>query len=107
MFERDENGLNAAKKDRANFVCAKLSSGKIVGYFSYIRNARWIGGNLEGTETFSIDEYEWLTDKTRDRKVTTAADLYDKVSWTKSGFKVGGEKIPIVQRNAQAAKDAL
>jgi len=95
MFKRDETGLKMAKRDNAKFVCAKLSTGRILGYFSYINNARWLGGELEGTETFTIDEYEWMTDETRDRTVTTAADLYDKVKWTSKGFKIDGERVSI------------
>ena len=95
MFKRDETGLKMAKRDNAKFVCAKLSTGRILGYFSYINNARWLGGELEGTETFTIDEYEWMTDETRDRTVTTAADLYDKVKWTSKGFKIDGEMVSI------------
>jgi len=94
MFKRDDNGLKMAKRDNAHFVCAKLETGKIIGYFSYISNPRWIGGKLEGTETFTIDEYEWMTDETRDRTVTTAADLYGKIEWTGKGFKIDGEDVP-------------
>jgi hypothetical protein len=95
MFKRDENGLKMAKRDNANYVCASLETGKIIGYFSYISNARWIGGELNGTEVFTIKEYEYMTDDTRDRTVTTAADLYDKVEWTSKGFKIDGENVPI------------
>lgn len=91
MFKRDETGLKMAKRDNAKFVCAKLSTGRILGYFSYISNARWLGGGLEGTENFTIEEYEWMTDETRDRTVTTGADLADKIEWTKQGFKIDGE----------------
>jgi hypothetical protein len=95
MFKRDENGLKMAKRDNANYVCASLETGKIIGYFSYISNARWIGVELNGTEVFTIKEYEYMTDDTRDRTVTTAADLYDKVEWTSKGFKIDGENVPI------------
>jgi hypothetical protein len=95
MFKRDENGLKMAKRDNANYVCASLETGKIIGYFSYISNARWIGVELNGTEVFTIKEYEYMTDDTRDRTVTTSADLYDKVEWTSKGFKIDGENVPI------------
>lgn len=95
MFKRDDNGLKTAKRNNARYVCAKLETGKIIGCFSYISNAIWIGGKLEGIETFTIEEYEWLTDETRYRTVTTAGDLYDKIEWTSKGFKIDGEKVPI------------
>jgi hypothetical protein len=95
MFKRDDYSLKMAKRDNANFVCVKLETGKIIGYFSYISNARWLGGELNGTEVFTVKEYEYMTDETRDRTVTTAADLYDKVEWTSNGFKIDGENVPI------------
>lgn len=91
MFKRDENGLKMAKRDNAKFVCAKLDTGAIVGYFSYMSNARWLGGELEGTDIFTVEEYEWMTDETRDRTVVTGADLADKVEWTKKGFRINGK----------------
>lgn len=95
MFKRDENGLKMAKRDNARYVCASLETGKILGYFSYISNPKWTNSDFEKTDVFSVKEYEWMTDETRDRKVTTAADLYDKVEWTSKGFKIGGENVPI------------
>lgn len=95
MFKRDENGLKMAKRDNANYVCALLKTGRILGYFSYISNAKWTNRYFEKTEVFTIKEYEYMTDETRDRKVTTAADLYDKVEWTSKGFKIDGENVPI------------
>lgn len=95
MFKRDDYSLKMAKRDNANFVCVKLETGKIIGYFSYISNARWLGGELNGTEVFTVKEYEYMTDETRDRTVTTAADLYDKVEWTSNGFKIDGERVSI------------
>jgi len=44
---------------------------------------------------FSVKEYEWMTDETRETKVTTAADLYDKTEWTRKGFKIDGNRYPI------------
>jgi hypothetical protein len=43
----------------------------------------------------NINEYEWMTDETRETKITTAADLYDKIQWTSKGFKIDGENVPI------------
>lgn len=92
MFKRDETGLKNAKKNNANFVCAKLSTGAIIGYFSYERNARRLVEKHEGAETFTVEEYEWLTDDQRETKVVTGADLADKIKWTRSGFEIDGKK---------------
>ena len=95
MFKRDENGLKMAKRDNAKFVCAKLDTGSIIGYFSFMSNARWLGGELGGTDIFTVKEYEWMTDTTRDRTVVTGADLADKIEWTHKGFKIDGKRYPI------------
>lgn len=95
MFKRDENGLSMAKRDNARYVCASLETGKILGYFSYAMNGRWLDKDLAKTDIFLIEEYEWFTDETRETKVTTAADLYDKTEWTHKGFKIDGKRYPI------------
>lgn len=46
-------------------------------------------------DMMTLAEYAWLTDKTRVTKVVTGADLYDKITWTRSGFVIDGERVPI------------
>lgn len=94
MFARDENGLLTAEKNNAYelFVCTV--SGKIVGYTS-CSSTKWLKKVIDfgKTITLTVDEYKFMTDEMRDRTVTTAADLYDRIEWTQSGFLIDGHRM--------------
>lgn len=96
MLKRDEETLSFVKRYDVRELFVNTLTGKIVGidlYTSMKFFERYV--DFSHITTFKIEEYEWLTDETRDRKVTTAADLYDKIEWTSKGFKIDGENVPI------------
>lgn len=92
-MERDLKNLELAKQFGDYYVYVDLKSGKIMGRS---RTSTIDGKQPECRtmyERMTVEEYEWLTDKTRETKIVTAADIYDKVSWTGKGFVVCGEYV--------------
>lgn len=99
MFKRDDYGLKRAKRDNAYMLVVSLD-GKIAGYYKYsigvrVFNTRYFASLKKRMLMMNINEYEWMTDETRETKITTAADLYDKIEWTSKGFKIEGENLPL------------
>lgn len=95
MFKRDDYGLKRAKKEQA-YMLIVTCDGKIAGYYKYstdvrIFDTRYFASVKSRMLFMNISEYEWMTDETRDRTVTTAADLRDKIEWTQKGFKIDGK----------------
>jgi len=94
-MERDEKTFNAALENGDKYVWIELKSGKIM-YRSRTRYCRDIDPSCRGMfDMMTLSEYAWFTDKTRVTKVVTGADLYDKITWTRSGFVIDGERVPI------------
>lgn len=99
MFKRDNYGLKQAKREQAYMLIVSVD-GKIAGYYKYstdvrIFDTRHFASLQKRMLMMNINEYEWMTDETRETKITTAADLYDKIQWTSKGFKIDGENVPI------------
>lgn len=95
MFKRDERGYKIAKQNRAFYVTFSASTGKIAFFSTIHTKCKVINRRIRDYITLPFYQYEWLTDETRDRTVTTAADLYDRIEWTSKGFKIDGENVPI------------
>ena len=99
MFKRDDYGLKQAKREQAYMLIVSVD-GKIAAYYKHstdvrIFNTRYFTSCKSRMLMMSVDEYEWMTDETRETKITTAADLYDKIEWTSKGFKIDGENVQI------------
>lgn len=95
MFKRDEKGLKIAKQNRALYVAFSAKTGKIAFIKTPSTQCKMLDKSITDFITLTLWDYEWMTDETRDRTVTTAADLYDKVKWTSKGFKIDGEMVSI------------
>lgn len=95
MFKRDEKGLKIAKQNRALYVAFSAKTGKIAFIKTPSTQCKMLDKSITDFITLPLWDYEWMTDETRDRTVTTAADLYDKVKWTSKGFKIDAENVPI------------
>ena len=96
MLERDEKMLERAKLNGMRYVYFIPETGVIVGKTKHSRDPAPCHEGYDGKyEKMTIEEYEWLTDKTRVTKVVTAADLYDKVKWTNKGFVVDGKPLAL------------
>ena len=95
-MKRDKDRYEFAKDAGAVYLYVCSKTGTIIGHTKYSEDPYHPQGtHWDDFEKMTIDEYEWMTDETRDRTVTTAADLYDSVEWTNKGFVINGEKINI------------
>lgn len=93
MFKRDEKGFKIAKQNRALYVAFSEKTGKIAFFKTSSTKCRILDNRISDFITLPLWDYEWLTDEKRDRTVTTAADLYDHIEWTKSGFLIDGHRM--------------
>ena len=96
MLKRDEKRLRLASKYDVRELFVNTETGRIVGMNIY-KSMKFFDRVVDFSHviTLTVEEYKWMTDEMRDRTVTTAADLYDKVEWTSKGFKIDGENVPI------------
>lgn len=94
MFRRDEKRLQIAEKYGAHELYVSTDTGRVLGYVT-CSSTKWFKRVIDFAfaVTLTIEEYLWMTDETRDRTVTTAADLYDRIEWTQSGFLIDGHRM--------------
>ena len=94
-MERDVKMLETAKANGDVYVWVDLRTGLIKGRSRVFHDNGEVPENRRMFEMMTVAEYEWMTDKSRVTKVVTAADMYESVRWTRSGFIVGDGFVPI------------
>ena len=106
MLKRDEKRLRLASKYDVLELFVNTETGRIVGMNIYTSMKFFdMVVDFSHVITLTIEEYKWMTDETRSRTVTTAADLYDKVEWTSGGFVIGGYKIKYREKEVLGKPD--